>query len=76
MNCPYCGADHQWKVVDSRHHNNEPIFRTRECKVCAIRVVTKEVVTGLQEPEILGPWFKRRYEYLKREGDVSQKERA
>ena len=76
MNCPYCGADHQWKVVDSRHYNDEPVYRTRECQVCHVRVVTSEKLIMVQGPEILGPWFKRRYEYLKREGDVSQKERA
>lgn len=67
MDCPSCGANHQWKVVDSRHHNDEPVWRTRECKVCAIRVVTKETIAIVQEPEHIGPWFRRRKEWLKHE---------
>lgn len=68
MDCPSCGAKHQWKVVDSRHVNDEPIYRTRECRVCAIRVVTTEKIITVQEPKYIGPWFKRRREYLKNNG--------
>lgn len=76
MNCPCCNAEHKWKTVDSRHFDADSVYRVRECKACAIRVITKEVITVLHEPDNFGPWFRRRREYLKREGNISQKERT
>lgn len=64
MNCPSCGAEHLWKVVNSRPIGDLKVYRTRECKVCAIRVMTEEQIMIAVEPENRGPWYKRRKEYL------------
>lgn len=41
MTCPKCGSD-KLKVIDSRHHDCESVWRIRECADCFHRFTTVE----------------------------------
>lgn len=64
MNCPYCGFG-EWYISNTRPDKEKNLVRrTRECKVCALRVTTEETIVSEHEPERFGAWYDRRQRRL------------
>lgn len=48
MDCPFCGAGDQHKVVESRPKQSH-VHRRRQCLVCKHRFSTRETVSDISE---------------------------